>query len=181
MGEEGADITVYDKLFDEEELSERRKLAKEIDVRTRTLSDTLKECSIIISTVTTQEARDAAIKSAALLHPNQIFVDLNSTSPRTKIEISKIITDSGAVFVEGVILEAIETAGSKTRILLGGSDGQDVAYILNRYGLNAIYYSPQIGKASAFKMFRSIFTKGVETLLLEMLVAGKRAGIEDDL
>jgi len=32
-----------------------------------------------------------------------------------------------------------------------------------------------------FKMLRSIFSKGIEVLLLEMLVAGRRAGIETDL
>ena len=178
----GADIIVYDKLFEEEEKAFKKKqLAKEIDVSTETLGTLLEESSIILSTVTTQEASNVATKCAPMLRPEQIFVDLNSTSPRKKIEISRIIQDSKAVFVEGAILEAIGTAGSKTRILIGGPEGQNITSILNGYGLNAVFYSQQIGRASAFKMFRSIFTKGVEALLLEMLVAGKRAGIEEDL
>jgi len=32
-----------------------------------------------------------------------------------------------------------------------------------------------------FKMLRSIFSKGLEALLLELMLAGKRAGIEKDL
>jgi 3-hydroxyisobutyrate dehydrogenase-like beta-hydroxyacid dehydrogenase len=65
--------------------------------------------------------------------------------------------------------------------LTAGEKGQEVADTLNEYGLNVTYYSPEIGKASMFKMLRSIFSKGVEIILLEMLVAGKRAGIEKDL
>ena len=48
-------------------------------------------------------------------------------------------------------------------------------------GLNAAYYSPEIGKASTFKMLRSIFSKGLEALILELLIAGRRAGIQHDL
>jgi 3-hydroxyisobutyrate dehydrogenase-like beta-hydroxyacid dehydrogenase len=182
MRKEGADIVVYDKLFEEEEKAfKKKKLAHEIDVNTGTLRTLLDKSSIILSTVTTQEASNVATTCAPMLRPKQIFVDLNSTSPRKKMEISRIIQNSKAVFVEGAILEAIGTAGSKTRILIGGPAGENIANTLNKYGLNAIFYSQQIGKASAFKMFRSIFTKGVEALLLEMLVAGRRAGIEEDL
>ena len=55
------------------------------------------------------------------------------------------------------------------------------AETLNRYGLNAAAYSAEIGKASTFKMLRSVFSKGMEALLLEFLIAGRSAGIQDDL
>jgi 3-hydroxyisobutyrate dehydrogenase-like beta-hydroxyacid dehydrogenase len=32
-----------------------------------------------------------------------------------------------------------------------------------------------------FKMLRSIFSKGLEALVLELLLAGRRAGVEEDL
>jgi 3-hydroxyisobutyrate dehydrogenase-like beta-hydroxyacid dehydrogenase len=48
-------------------------------------------------------------------------------------------------------------------------------------GLNAAHYSCEIGRASAFKLLRSIFSKGLEALLLEFLVAGRRAGLQEDL
>jgi 3-hydroxyisobutyrate dehydrogenase-like beta-hydroxyacid dehydrogenase len=53
---------------------------------------------------------------------------------------------------------------------------------MNRLGLaNVRYFSPSIGEASQVKMLRSIFSKGVECLLLEMLVAGRRAGVAEHL
>jgi 3-hydroxyisobutyrate dehydrogenase-like beta-hydroxyacid dehydrogenase len=64
---------------------------------------------------------------------------------------------------------------------MGGRRAQEVADSLSGFGLNTSFYSHEIGKASAFKMLRSIFSKGVEILLLEMLVAGRRAGIDGDL
>jgi len=113
--------------------------------------------------------------------PNKIYIDLNSTSPLVKIEISEIIQSSKADFVEGAILGAVGVTGPKTRILITGKRGEEAAGIFNDLGLNVSYYSPEIGKASMFKMLRSIFSKGLEALILECLIAGKRAGIEKDL
>jgi 3-hydroxyisobutyrate dehydrogenase-like beta-hydroxyacid dehydrogenase len=52
---------------------------------------------------------------------------------------------------------------------------------MNALGLNFRDYGPEIGRASTFKMLRSVFSKGVEALLVESLLAGRRAGVEDDL
>ncbi len=47
--------------------------------------------------------------------------------------------------------------------------------------MNARFYSEEIGRASLFKMLRSVFSKGLEALLIEFLVAGERAGLREDL
>jgi len=102
-------------------------------------------------------------------------------APSLKVEVGEIIRTSGADFVEGAILGAVGATGAGTRILVGGEKGREVAKTLTRLGLHVSYYSPEIGKASMFKMLRSIFSKGLEALILELLIAGKRAGLEEDL
>ena len=62
-------------------------------------------------------------------------------------------------------------------ILLSGPGGESVACAFRQYGLAARFYSPEIGRASAFKMLRSIFSKGIEAVLVETLVAARRAGL----
>lgn len=83
--------------------------------------------------------------------------------------------------MEGAILGAVGVTGAQTRILTGGPKSREAAEALTRLGLNVTAYSPDIGKASTFKMLRSIFSKGLEALLIEFLVAGKRANIQEDL
>lgn len=65
--------------------------------------------------------------------------------------------------------------------LVAGARGEQAARNLTKLGLNVSFYSPEIGKASMFKMLRSIFSKGLECLILELLIAGRRAGIGEDL
>lgn len=145
------------------------------------LREVVTSSKYILSTVTTQVAKDVAQESMQYLQPGQIYVDLNSTAPSIKIEINKIIEKSGADFVEGVILGAIGVTGGQTHILTGGIKGPEVARFFSDVGLNVSFYKEEIGKASMFKMLRSIFSKGLEALLLELLIAGKRAGIVEDL
>jgi 3-hydroxyisobutyrate dehydrogenase-like beta-hydroxyacid dehydrogenase len=108
-------------------------------------------------------------------------VDLNATSPAVKQAIAKVVLPTGAHFVEGAILTAVGVTGARTRILIGDREGPASAQTLFQLGLNAAHYSREIGRASAFKLLRSVFSKGVEALLIEFLVAGRRAGLQEDL
>lgn len=139
------------------------------------------EAEIVLSLVTTQVAEAAARQCAPLLGENTIYVDLNSTSPAVKLAVQRIIEGVERCFVEGAILGAVGATGAKTRTLLAGDCMQQVADELNRLGLAFEPYSEKVGSASAFKMLRSVFSKGFEAILLEMLIAGERAGIAEDL
>jgi 3-hydroxyisobutyrate dehydrogenase-like beta-hydroxyacid dehydrogenase len=62
-----------------------------------------------------------------------------------------------------------------------GEKGQAVARDLSALGLNVGFYGAEIGRASTFKLLRSIFSKGVEALLVEAVLAARRAGVGDDV
>jgi 3-hydroxyisobutyrate dehydrogenase-like beta-hydroxyacid dehydrogenase len=142
----------------------------------------LRGARYVLSTCTTSVARQAAQACVPHLGGGQTYVDLNATDPGVKTEIARIIAPSGAAYVEGAVLGAIGVTGAKTEILLGGPHARRAeAELGGELGLNVRFYSEEIGKASMFKMLRSVFSKGMEALLIEFLVAGERAGIRDDL
>jgi 3-hydroxyisobutyrate dehydrogenase-like beta-hydroxyacid dehydrogenase len=182
MNEAGAEVTAYDVLLDDDNRADDiRKRITETGSKVGTLENVAGNNEYILSTVTTQVATNVAQTVAPMLKPGQIYVDLNSTCPSVKVEIGGIITANGADFVEGAILGAVGATGVQTRIFTAGKRKQEVADLFNRMGMNVQPYSDEIGKASTFKMLRSIFSKGAEILLLEMLVAAQRANIDEDL
>jgi 3-hydroxyisobutyrate dehydrogenase-like beta-hydroxyacid dehydrogenase len=182
MAKRGAQILVYDELFEQEggvsALSDR---IQHEGVEFTTLPDVLSRSEMILSVVTTQVAEVLAKQIALQLRPQQIYVDLNSTSPLVKKRIGQIIEAVGVDFVEGAILGAVGAMGASVRILMAGEKGEQVAEFLKKLGLNTAFYSDEVGKASTFKMLRSIFSKGLEALMLELMITGRRAGIEGDL
>jgi 3-hydroxyisobutyrate dehydrogenase-like beta-hydroxyacid dehydrogenase len=182
MREHGAQVAAYDLLLDRpqgQEILQRRVRAEGIEFGL--LPNVVAGAEYVLSTVTTQAATTVAAACATLLRSGQVFLDLNSTCPSVKQQVAKTIAPSGADFVEGAILDAVGAAGAAAHILTGGPKAREAAATLCRLGLNARFYSLDIGPASMFKMLRSIFSKGLEALLLELLIAGKRAGILEDL
>lgn len=179
----GAAVSAYDVLLDAP--GGRARLvarAGDTPVAFGALSQALQDAGYVFSTVTTDVARDAARASGAWLAPGQVWVDLNATEPAVKREIAAIVEASGAAFVEGALLGAVGVSGAQTALLLGGPQGADTARALAAdYGLNVRHYSDEIGKASTYKMLRSVFSKGLEALLIEFLVAGERAGMRAEL
>ncbi len=181
--ENGADVKAYDIVFNSEKGREYLQSKVKTDgIQFASLVDVVTDADYVLSTVTTQAAKIVAEQCSRYLKPGQVYIDLNSTEPSIKKEINSIVRlSSGADFIEGAILGAIGATGVNTRILIAGEKGKETAEILKSLGLDTSFYSLDIGKASMFKMLRSIFSKGLEALLIEFLIAGKRAGIGDDL
>jgi 3-hydroxyisobutyrate dehydrogenase-like beta-hydroxyacid dehydrogenase len=179
----GAEIAAYDVLLEQAGGRDRLKARSPgTTVDFTGLQEAVRGARYVLSTVTTSVAREAARRCAPHLGAGQTYVDLNATDPGVKLEIERIITPSGAAFVEGAVLGAVGVTGAKTEVLLGGPHGRRAERELGgELGLNVRFYCEDIGKASMFKMLRSVFSKGLEALLIEFLVAGERAGVRDDL
>jgi 3-hydroxyisobutyrate dehydrogenase-like beta-hydroxyacid dehydrogenase len=178
----GAQVLAYDVLLDSpggrEKLAARaRGAAPEF----APLADVLHRADTVLSTVTTDVALEAAKSCAPHLRPGQVFVDLNATSPSVKRDVAAVVRSTGADFVEGAILSAVGVAGAKAKVLVCGERAAQAATRLSALGLNFHDYGTEIGKASSFKMLRSVFSKGMEALLVESLIAARRAGVEQDL
>lgn len=178
----GAKVSAYDVLLDaadgQHKLAERARGAAPSFLP---LPDCVQRAEIVLSTVTTDVAVAAAAQCVPHLHPGQVYVDLNATAPSTKREMAALVSPTGADFVEGAILPAVGVMGAKSQVLVCGAKAAASAAKLNALGLNFKDYGPDIGKASSFKMLRSVFSKGLEALLVECLLAGRRAGVADDL
>jgi len=178
----GAEVRAYDTLYN---TPDGRKILKErikdINIKLASIEEVVGKSQYILSTVPTQEALKVASKTSQYLNKSKIYIEMNSTSPAIKVKIGNIIKNTGAEYVEAAILGAIGSSGPQTRVLITGPKGEKIAEIFTSLGLNWEFYGEEIGKASMFKMLRSIFSKGFECIIIELLLAGRRAGIEEDL
>lgn len=179
--EHGAEVAGHDLLLDRP--GGRELLAQRLDARVTlgSLAETVQYAEYVLSLVTTDVATSVAQAASPFLRRGQVYLDLTSTSAGAKRKIQDVVAPTGAAFVEGAILGAVGALGARARILTGGEQGRSVAALLTSLGLNVAFWSPEVGRASTFKMLRSIYSKGLEALLLELLIAGRRAGIQKEL
>ena len=182
LRERDTSVISYDVLLDREDTAARMRMKIAGDgARPGTLEETIRESEYVLAIAPTQACRDAAVRASEYLQAGQVYCDFASTSPAVKRELAAIVGASGAQFVEGAILGAAGTSLECPAILLGGAGAEPVAETLNHYGLRARFYSAEIGRASAFKMIRSVFSKGMETLLIETLLSARRAHLLDEM
>ncbi len=132
---------------------------------------------IVISAVTADQAVAAARAAAGHLQPGQVYVDLNSVSPRTKQAVAEALAVSAADFVEFAVMSPVAGLGIASPILAGGGRAEELAKRLNAIGMKIDAVSPNLGVASATKLCRSLVIKGLEAIMVDLNLAADRAGV----
>jgi len=176
------EISTYDILFE-------GKSGKDMQDKARGLmaepcpsaADAAKGALVVISAVTASSARDVAEEAGGYLKPGQFFLDINSVSPETKHADEQAVSRSGASYVEAAVMAPVAPYGIKVPMLLGGKQAQELQDILAPSGMKMIAVSEKVGHASAIKMCRSVFIKGIEALAVEGFLAARRYGVEDQV
>ncbi|MGQ9427348.1 DUF1932 domain-containing protein [Gilvimarinus sp. F26214L] len=135
---------------------------------------------LVISAVTAEQCLAAAAECASGLQPGSWFVDLNSASPATKREAATLVEQAGARYIDAAVMAPIAPAGIATPILLGGPSADEFHGLARSLGFSeARVFAREVGKAAACKMCRSVLIKGLESLLLEALLAARSYGVQD--
>jgi 3-hydroxyisobutyrate dehydrogenase-like beta-hydroxyacid dehydrogenase len=142
-------------------------------------ADAAAGADVVLSAVTASSAGDVARELAPVLKQGQIFMDMNSVSPKTKQHEAAILASSGAEFVEAAVMAPVPPQRLKVPMLLGGKAAADLAPRLRAIGMDTTAVSDRIGVASAIKMCRSVVIKGMEALVTESLLAARRYGAEE--
>jgi 3-hydroxyisobutyrate dehydrogenase-like beta-hydroxyacid dehydrogenase len=179
----GSSISVFDIKFNDDEFEESLRLkAKEQGViveedRGSLIANNDMILSVVTGEVATQVVRD----SLPFIQEGKVYVDMSTVSPREKILMGELIEKRGGSFVEVAILGAIASYGFKSPMLVCGRRGDQFVNLFANLGFNMKFVSKEIGKASYLKMLRSVFAKGVEALLLEMLVGAERCDLIEPL
>ncbi len=130
----------------------------------------------IFSAVTASDALDAAQSVAGLLGDDQVFIDINSVSAGRKREAANAV---GADYVDMAVMAPVTPAGHRTPVLVAGPSCAKVENRMTELGFNFQIAGPEIGDATAIKMVRSMFVKGLEAVTVQALLAARASGCLD--
>jgi len=180
LAQNSAEVRGYDLLFETvgQEIFTK---CKEAGVQlVNSLEELVEGADIIIAVTACSIAMETAETVKGYLKENQRYVELNSAVPQIKKEVAEYLGDS-CKFVDGTTLSSPTQFGVATPIVMSGPYGKETADDLNSYGMNIKFLGDENGQASAFKVVRSIFTKGLESVLIECLTVAKDFGIENEI
>jgi 3-hydroxyisobutyrate dehydrogenase-like beta-hydroxyacid dehydrogenase len=143
------------------------------------MEELLSRVKVVISCVTGAMAASVAEEAAPFLRTGHLYADVNTAAPQVKEQVAGIVEKTGAEFVDAAMMGAIPTFLHRVPILASGGGAERFQLAMQPYEMNIRVIGPKPGQASAIKMFRSIFMKGMLSLFLEMLTATHRYGVDE--
>lgn len=147
---------------------------------TQSMEEALEGVDFVLSLVTPESALDTA-RSASPFVRSAVYLDLNTTTPEAKKEIGRAVEAGGGRPIDGAICDPAEVYGHKVVTLISGPEAGRLSEAMARYGMQLQVLSERVGDASALKVVRSVFTKGLMMTFLEAIEAARRCGIVDEL
>jgi 3-hydroxyisobutyrate dehydrogenase-like beta-hydroxyacid dehydrogenase len=147
------------------------------------LNTLIAQADLILSIMPPAAAIDFAKTTAEEIRntgATPVFLDCNAVGPATAREISQIIRQAGAIFIDGSIIGAPPGRRSPTRLYVSGQDAEQLTP-LARPDLEIRPLGLKIGTASSIKMFYAALTKGTMTLDTLVLMGARQMGVSEPL
>ncbi|MGE8454938.1 NAD(P)-binding domain-containing protein [Cupriavidus basilensis] len=142
----------------------------------------LAEADWVLSCVFGAVSLDVAGQCFEHMKVGSRYADLTTASPADKRVAAVRAKAKGLNYIDVAVMGAISLALSQTPLLCAGEGASDFAALIQSAGGNArIVEGGAAGDAISLKVLRSVFTKGMEALAVELLMAAERQGVREKL
>ena len=139
----------------------------------------LKDLDFLIVLVPCSLVLKVALEILEKISPNCIYLDLSTSFPQDQKEIEKLSRQYHITYCDGSILGSLPKFKHRVPILISGKGTEQIKEYLIQWNMNITIVGEEAGRASAIKLCRSIYTKGTQALLVELVKATEYFGITD--
>jgi 3-hydroxyisobutyrate dehydrogenase-like beta-hydroxyacid dehydrogenase len=180
-GLSGPEVSViaHDRLLQGKPSHEMRRAMTERGAEIAPHPSDLASADWIFSAVTADQSLEAIATLAPHLRPGQLVIDINSVSPERKRATASLVTAQSATYLDMAVMAPVHPRRHATPVLIAGPQAEALLPRLTALGFNAEIAGTQVGAATAIKMVRSLFVKGLEALTVETLLAAEASGCFD--
>jgi 3-hydroxyisobutyrate dehydrogenase-like beta-hydroxyacid dehydrogenase len=154
-----------------------RRIAQAGARRCNSLEDALAGAEAVVSVVPAKDAPGIVERCAPLLARGACYVDLSSSPVVEKEAGAELVAGVGASYADGAVLGAVAASGAQVPILLSGSGARSFVDLVGDEGLVLEVLDAPAGAATLVKLLRSVYMKGRDALVLEMMLAARRYGL----
>ena len=134
---------------------------------------------VVLSLVGAPAAEEAARDALAAARGETVFADLNTAAPEVKRRIAAEARERRVPMADVAVLAPVPRAGHRTRLVASGDGAQRFAEHVTPLGVPVEVVAGEAGEAARLKLLRTVFMKGLATLILESVGAARAAGAEE--
>lgn len=142
----------------------------------------LRSAEWVLSCVTGAQALHVASQVVKFSAPNTGLADLTTASPDAKRSAAELASQSSVRYVDTAIMGAISLNWVRTPLLAAGDGADELKTLLESVGARVqVIDGGSAGDAISLKILRSVFTKGLEALSVELLIGAEKQGVRAQL
>jgi 3-hydroxyisobutyrate dehydrogenase-like beta-hydroxyacid dehydrogenase len=132
---------------------------------------------LVISAVPGSASAEVFEQALPLLSRDTLFVDLTAAAP----DVKEAAAARHRLYADGAVLGTVATSGAAVPIAVAGEGAERFRDLVSPAGLNVSVLDGPPGSAARLKLLRSVYMKGRDALVLEMMLAARKLGVEDDV
>ncbi|SCU14639.1 6-phosphogluconate dehydrogenase-like protein [Staphylococcus xylosus] len=173
-------IYAYDPLLigsDSEKLSE----VTEINYVEKAEIVAKQTLSILFVAVPATKTVEAWSEISDVVANETVLVDLTTASSQEKNKVNEMMSHKGMTIIDAAILGALKVFQNEVPILASGEQTNKFIELGYQIGMNITKLNEKVGDATNFKFVRSIFTKGLSTLLFEVMASADQLNISEEI
>ncbi|MER6988895.1 DUF1932 domain-containing protein [Saccharopolyspora hirsuta] len=145
--------------------------------RASTPEEAVAGAEVVLSLVGGSAALRAAESVAAFLPPDAVYADMNAGDPAVKAQIAAMVGEGR--FADVAVIGSVPANGAATGVVISGAGARAAARVFADLGAEVEDIGGRPGEATARKLLRSTFMKGLGALIVESVAAGRAAGAEE--
>src|SRR5690625_95455 len=169
-------------VFDIATTKEVSQLAESLNAQLHSEPGTwLAKADVVISAVFGAVAMQTFEKVAPYMKSNAIFADLTTAPVQDLNKAARQAQLHGVRFVDVALMGTVSLSGHRTPLFMAGQGGQALADLFQQIQAPVTVMDSPAGSAIALKLLRSVYTKGLEALAVECLIAAEKQGLTNDL
>lgn len=137
--------------------------------------------AILFVAVPAQYAESAWESILPALNDSTLYVDLTTASANIKQGISDRLASTQSLFVDAAIMGPLKGNQHKVPMIVSGTAAEAFISQGKNLEMNLEYVSEAAGDATNIKFIRSIFTKGLSTLLHEVMEVAEKLDLDETI
>ncbi len=137
-------------------------------------ADAVRGADLVLSLVGGRHAQSAAEAVAPHLDESAVYADMNAGDPAAKILIADAV--GAGRFADVSVIGPVPRHGIATSVVISGAGATAAAGRFRSFGAEVDDIGGAPGDASARKLLRTTWMKGLGALITEALRAGRAAG-----
>ncbi|MGW2169491.1 RraA family protein [Streptomyces sp. NPDC001705] len=136
-------------------------------------------CDLVLSLTGAKVALSVAEEAAPHLGAATVYADMNAGAPMLKQKIADVVAAaSQAVFADVSVIGSVPAHRHRTALVASGTGASVIADYFGALGAPVEDLGGEPGAASARKLLRSVFMKGLGAIITQTVEAGRAAGDE---